>query len=148
MRRRPQVSTRTDPLFPYTTLFRSEPQSAFGRMAAMAAIVAAFGVSVGWGGGGGDFAKPNTGIGAGKGTVLGDSDATSQSIDNSLDALVDLQDKGLFVAQSQLDALRAIAAGINGVGNLLYRTNAPSGGPTPFKLNPESDVSGKSVSRR
>src|SRR3546814_10595838 len=34
-----------------------DPHSAFGRMAAMAAIVAALGVSVGWGGGGGDFAR-------------------------------------------------------------------------------------------
>src|SRR3546814_1501174 len=66
------------------------------------------------------------------------SDVCSSDL-NSLDALVDLQDKGLFVAQSQLDALRAIEAGINGVGNLLYRTNAPSGGPTPFNMPAQND---------
>lgn len=115
-----------------------DPYSAFGRMAAMAAIVAGLGVAIGGVGGGGSFSKPNSGIGAGKGTVLGDSDATSKSIGNSLDALVDLQDKGLFVAQSQLDALRAIQVGITGVGNLLYRSNVSAGGPTPFNTQTSS----------
>src|SRR3546814_14402223 len=77
-----------------------DPHSAFGRMAAMAAIVAALGVSVGCGGGAGDFATPNTGIGAGKGTVLGGSDAPSQSIDHRLDALVELARKSVVSGQS------------------------------------------------
>jgi len=112
-----------------------DPYSAFGRMAAMAAIVAGLGVAIGGAGGGGSYKPPTTGVGAGKGTVLGDANATSESIKNSLETLVSLQDKGLYVSQSMLSALQAIEAGINGVGDLLYRTNAGTGGgATPFNV--------------
>lgn len=113
-----------------------DPYSAFGRMAAMAAFVAALGVSVGGsaGGGGGGYKPPV----AGTGTVLGDPSKQSESLANALEQLVDLQGSGLYVSEAMLATLRQIEAGINGVGDLLFRANASTGGgATPFAMATE-----------
>ena len=128
-----------------------DPYSAFARMASMAAIIASLGVQVAgaFGEGGGSSAPPSaiarTNLGAGTGTVLGDPAARSESIANSLDALEKYAELDLGYSAGQLQQLRAINAGINGVTSLLFRANAATGGPTPFNL--ATSVRDSSLSR-
>lgn len=88
-----------------------DPYSAFGRMAAMAAIVAGLGVAVGSVGGGGGGRRIEGATGAGN--VLGDREAESESIANSLEAMEGYAEIDLGYAQQQLASLRSIDSGIS-----------------------------------
>lgn len=104
----------------------------FAAGAAMAAIVAGLGVGVG-----GSVGSAPTGAAAsqrapGTGTVLGDQEAMSESIANSIEQLVDLQDTGLRVERAQLDALRSIDSAIRGVAQGLAQNFAVTGNATPI----------------
>jgi hypothetical protein len=109
-----------------------DPYTAFGRMAAMAAIVAGLGVAIGGvgGGGGGNVAKERQAA-AGTGSVLGDSKAKSESIANALELVAANSDIELSYTAGMLDALRNIESSISGLGNLLVRSGALTGEVAP-----------------
>lgn len=95
-----------------------DPYSAFGRMAAMAGVVAALGVAIGGiGGGGSSVATPeqthNRAMASVAGTVLGSNDA-SESLTNSLDILADLSDSQLGYTMQMAQSLRNIEASFVG----------------------------------
>lgn len=87
---------------------------AFPAVAAMLGVMAA----LGFGGGGG--AKPT--YNAGKGTVLGDSDAESKSIARSIDRLRDVDTLTMRYSAQMLASLRNIETSLGGVTNLILRT--------------------------
>lgn len=103
-----------------------DPYTAFGRMAAMAAIVAGLGVAIGGIGSGGESASASRQRTQGTGTVLG-SDNKSESIANSLSILESFASKDLNVSTGMLSSLRNIEAGIGQFASLLVRTTGVSG---------------------
>ena len=100
-----------------------DPYSAFPRMATMAAIMAGLGFIVGGIGGGGSGAAPTN---SGKGTVFGDSSATSESLSNSLDLLNDTQDIALTYSKAMAASLRSIEANLGGFTNIYLRSGGTS----------------------
>lgn len=114
-----------------------DPYSAFPRMAAMAAIMAALGFAVGGfgGGGSGGFAPTNTGTG----TVLGDASAQSESITRAIDALREVDTLTMRYSAGMLGSLRNIEANIGGLATLLIRSGAVeasgAGIQTGFKMS-------------
>lgn len=89
-------------------------------IAATAAALAAFGVAnsfSGSGGGGGLGRLPSESRGVG--TVFGDPEATSESIVNAIEMLVDVNEEGLRINQAMLNSLQAIERGFNGIAPTL-----------------------------
>ena len=107
------------------TQANGDPYTAWGRMAAMAAVVAGLGYAVGGGfSGGGDDGRNSAAYVQkmqGTGTVFGDSNAKSDSIKRSIDAMKATEDKLLPINQGMLDSLQAIQSGIEGLANLVVR---------------------------
>ena len=103
-----------------------DPISAFGRMAAMAAIVTGLGVAIGGIGGGGPNLTEERQKAQGTGSVLG-SDAKSDSIARSLDAIEGAALQGLGISNGMLTSLRNIEAGIKQFASLLVRTTGVTG---------------------
>jgi len=103
-----------------------DPYSAFGRMAAMAAIVAALGVAIGGIGSGGASLSESRQKAQGTGSLLG-SDDKSESIAKSLDIMESLASKELGISAGMLRSLRNIEAGIGQFASLLVRTTGVSG---------------------
>ena len=103
-----------------------DPYSAFGRMAAMAAIVAGLGVAIGGIGGSGPSLTEERQKAQGTGTVLG-SDAKSESIARSLDAIEGATLQGLGISNGMLTSLRNIEAGIGQFASLLVRSTGVTG---------------------
>ncbi|AWL04221.1 phage tail length tape measure family protein [Massilia oculi] len=104
-----------------------DPYSAFGRMAAMAAIVAGLGVAIGGvSGGGGVPLSQQRQEKQGTGSVLG-SDAKSESISRALDAIEGATLQGLGISNGMLTSLRNIEAGIGQFASLLVRTTGVTG---------------------
>ena len=95
-----------------TTQGQGDPYTAFARVAAMTALMAAtlsqIGASFGGGGGGGPSIGP-----AGTGTTLGDSDAQSGSINNSVELFEDIQIDQLAELKGIRDGISDLAGGIN-----------------------------------
>ena len=102
---------------------KGEPYTAPARMAAMAAIMAAIGFTVGMIGGGDSGPAPSN---MGTGTVFGDSTAKSESIGNSLSILNDIQDTALVYTQKMARSLSNIENGISGFTNILIRSSGLS----------------------
>lgn len=101
-----------------------DPYTAFGRMAAMAAIVAGLGVAIGGIGGssgGGGMSAADMQKQQGTGSVFGDANAQSDSIAASLGVLEDNSDSLIPINKGMLDALRAIEASMAGLTNLVVR---------------------------
>lgn len=101
---------------------QGDPYTAFARIAAMTALVAGLGVAVGGGGGGG--APPSAASrqkANGTGTVLGDSDAKSESLARALEMVEDNTYRNLSVNYDMLAALRNIESSLSGLGNLIVR---------------------------
>lgn len=121
---------------------KGDPYTAFPRMAAMAAIMAALGFAVGaFGGGGGSHTQDalsampeNTGTG----TVFGDSKAQTQSLRNSLEALVSMAKPELAYTSMMAASLRNIEAGIAGGTNLLLRSGFDSSSSSFIAQNSKS----------
>lgn len=111
-----------------------DPYSAFARMAIMAAIMAALGFATGGFSSKGSAAPaPKGGLGQGKGTVLGDPEATSASLKNSIENLTSVESAGLEISRSMLVTLRSIDSAIRGVSlALIQRYYALTGSATPF----------------
>jgi hypothetical protein len=103
-----------------------DPYTAFGRMAAMAAIVAGLGVAIGSVGSGGVSLSESRQKTQGTGSVLG-SDDKSESIAKSLEIMESLASKELGISTGMLMSLRNIEAGIGQFASLLVRTTGVSG---------------------
>lgn len=105
---------------------QGDPYTAFGRMAAMAAIVTGLGVAIGGVSGGGVPLSQQRQEKQGTGSVLG-SDAKSESIARSLDAIEGATLQGLGISNGMLTSLRNIEAGIDQFASLLVRTTGVTG---------------------
>ncbi len=107
-----------------------DPYTAWVRMAAMAAAMAALGFAVGGfgnGGGGGKTAEQQQRE-QGTGSVFGDADAKSESIKKTLELLKSNSDILLPINQGMLSSLRAIEASMAGLSNLIVRTGGITDG--------------------
>lgn len=100
-----------------------DPYTAFGRMAAMAAIVAGLGVAIGgaFGSSGGSKKPDFDPKKVGTGSVLGDAEAQSESASKALAQLVDIQSQGLNYSRSMLQSLHAVDDGIERLSNSILR---------------------------
>jgi len=104
-----------------------DPYSAFGRMAAMAAVVAGLGVAIGSVGGGSSVSLSESRQKTqGRGSVLG-SDEKSESIANALATIESATSKELNISTGMLASLRNIEAGIDQFASLLVRTTGVTG---------------------
>lgn len=104
-----------------------DPYTAFGRMAAMAAVVAGLGVAIGGvSGGSGMSLSESRQKSQGTGTVLG-SDAKSDSIARALSQIEQSTQDNLGVSNEMLISLRNIESGIGQFASLLVRTTGVTG---------------------
>jgi len=104
-----------------------DPYSAFGRMAAMAAVVAGLGVAIGSVSGGSSVSlSESRQKEQGTGTVLG-SDAKSGSIARALAEIEQSSQDTLGVNNDMLISLRNIESGIGQFASLLVRTTGVTG---------------------
>lgn len=115
-----------------------DPYTAFGRMAAMAAVVAGLGIAIG-GISGGSSSEEAPKSNQGTGTVFGGAlDDKSESIVNAMELLADNSDLGLPISAAMLRSLQNIENSIGGVANLIIRGNvgaaAAMGGDTEARL--------------
>lgn len=103
-----------------------DPYTAWARMAAMAAAVAALGFAVGGGFSGGAQQSGRSAEerqkSTGTGTVFGDPTAKTQSIANSIEILADNSELGMSVSRAMLRSLRNIEDGIGGLANAVIRS--------------------------
>ncbi|GGY68080.1 hypothetical protein GCM10007387_57830 [Pseudoduganella albidiflava] len=102
-----------------------DPYSAFARMAAMAAIVAGLGVAISGGGSGGSGSSGQSAAEVqakqGTGSVLGDSEAQSKSIANSIELLEENSGDLIPINKEMLMALRSIDAAMTGLTGLIVQ---------------------------
>ena len=105
-----------------------DPYSAFARMAAMAAVVAALGVAIGGVSGGSDTTAKDRQAATGAGTVLGDSSAKSESIAYSLAIMEKNSGLGLAHTISMDSSLKQMVAGIGNLAGLLARSGVTAAG--------------------
>ena len=105
-----------------------DPYTAFGRMAAMAAIVAALGVAIGGIGSGSDTTAKDRQAANGTGTVLGDSSAKSESIAHSLAIMEKNSGLGLAHTISMDSSLKQMVSGIGNLSSLLARSRVTAAG--------------------
>lgn len=104
-------------------------------MAATGAALVAAGISV-FAGGGGGSSRPTGNIGTG--TVLGDSEAKSESIKRAIDALKEVDTVMLSYSRQMAASLRSIDSQIGNVASLVVRAgkvNASAGVNEGFKTN-------------
>jgi len=133
---------------------KGDPYTAFPRIAAMIAIMAGIGLMVA----GGSASKPvirmdefaGRKASDGSGTVLGDTKAQSESIQNSLDALESYAKPGLTHTGQMVVLLQAIKNSLSGVTESLFANGFDSLGST-FKAVSKSSsgflgIGGKSSS--
>jgi tape measure domain-containing protein len=105
-----------------------DPYSAFVRMAAMAAAMAALGIAVSGGGGSSGAAQRGARHAQNTGTVLGDSSAASESIANSLKTLKENSSTDLDYSARMTRSLQNIEYAMAGVArSVLVNVNALSG---------------------
>lgn len=108
-----------------------DPYTAWARMAAMAAAMAALGFATGvFGGddGGSSTLAADRQKTQGTGTVFGDAMAKSESISKSIELLKANSDLLLPVNQAMLISLRAIQSNISGLTNLIVRAGGVTNG--------------------
>ncbi|MDQ3288653.1 MAG: hypothetical protein M3Q42_10425 [Pseudomonadota bacterium] len=109
---------------------QGEPYSAWARMAAMAAAVAPMLASIGLtissfgggGGGGGSSGAEARQATQGRGTVLGDAEAQSESIRNAVEITAEATSNLVGINRGMLSALQAMQAGISGASGGIART--------------------------
>lgn len=106
---------------------QGDPYTAFGRMAAMAALVAGLGVAISGGGSGGVNIAKQRQESQGTGTVFGDSTAKSDSIKRSLDLAATNSSIELTYTRDMVLSLRGIESSLGGLGNLLIRNSGLTG---------------------
>lgn len=118
---------------------KGDPYTAFARMAAMAAMMAALGFAVAGGGGGKSLSQQRQET-QGTGSVLGDANAKSESIAKSLELVSKNSDIELNYTAGMLSALRNIENSLAGLGGLLVRNAGISG--SSFVGNDKSGLGG------
>jgi hypothetical protein len=101
---------------------QGDPYTAFGRMAAMGALVAGLGVAIGGIGGHADTTAKDRQAAQGTGTVLGDDNAKSDSIKKSLDMIDKNTFQGLAINSSMLTTLRSIDSNIASFASQLVKS--------------------------
>jgi hypothetical protein len=106
------------------TQAQGDPYSAWVRMAAMAAVMAALGFAVGGSGGGGGGGQTAADVqkAQGTGSVFGDSGAKSDSVRRSIEQLQANSDLLIPINQGMLTSLQSIQASMSGLTNLVVRT--------------------------
>ena len=104
------------------TQAQGDPYSAWVRMAAMAAAMAALGFAVS-GGGGSDTTAKDRQAAIGTGSVLGDSKAVSESIAKSLGLVEGNTYRDMQISGAMLSSLRSIESNIGNLGALIARTD-------------------------
>lgn len=109
------------------TQAQGDPYSAWARMAAMVAAMAALGFAVAGGGGGGKSVSQQRQETQGTGSVFGDSTAKSDSIKRSLELVAGNSNIELSYTQGMLAALRGIQSSLSGLGNVLVRNAGLTG---------------------
>jgi hypothetical protein len=113
---------------------------AFPAVGAMLAVMA----SLGFGGGGSAGAAPTSN--QGKGTVLGASDATSDSLKNSIEMLSDIDRVTMTHSAEMAASLKSIDQHIGGLASLLVRTGNISGAVDGVNTGFKSTFGGNSKS--
>ncbi|MGK5050787.1 hypothetical protein, partial [Janthinobacterium sp. RB2P8] len=109
------------------TQAQGDPYSAWIRMAAMAAAMAALGFAVS-GGSGSDTTARDRQAATGTGSVLGDSSAKSESIAHSLAIMEKNSGLGLAHTISMDSSLRKMVSGIGNLSSLLARSGVVAEG--------------------
>lgn len=122
------------------SMFGQSGWGGFAGVAAMGVVMAGLGYSMssstGSGassGSSGEMQRAN-----GTGTVLGDSEAKSRSIENALKAIQSIDTLGLTYTQGMLSALKAIEANTSALAGTIYRaglTNSPFVPSSPLGNN-------------
>lgn len=102
---------------------KGDPYTAFARMAAMAAAVAALVGNIAFNGGSGGFSDTSAQRqeSQGTGTVLGDMEAKSESIANAIETTADATTQLVGINLGMLRALQAMQAAIGGASGQLAR---------------------------
>ena len=109
------------------TQAQGDPYSAWIRMAAMAAAMAALGFAVS-GGGGSDTTAKDRQAATGTGSILGDSSAKSESIAHSLAIMEKNSGLGLAHTISMDSSLKHMVSGIGNLAGLLARSGVTAAG--------------------
>lgn len=106
---------------------QGDPYTAFGRMAAMGALVAGLGVAIGGFGGHSDTTAKDRQAAQGAGTILGDDDAKSESIKKSIDMIEKNTYQDLAVNTGMLTTLRSIDSNIASFASHLIQSGVVTG---------------------
>ena len=113
-----------------------DPYTAFARMAAMAGAVAALGVSIGSFQGGFTDTAAERQKTQGTGTVLGDAEAKSKSIQRATETTASATEQLVGINRNMLKALNRLGAGMAGAS-----TNIAKQGLGDFSAMPNTDLS-------
>ena len=122
-----------------------DPYTAFGRMAAMAAVVAGLGVAISGGSSKGANVAAERQVANGTGTVLGDSGAKSESMSRALALVADNTYRGLSISSDMLAALRSINSNLSGLGSLIVRTSGISGDVAGVAQGAAANLAAKTI---
>ena len=101
---------------------QGDPYTAFGRMAAMAALVAGLGVALSGGGGGGQTVAQDRQAAQGTGTVLGSGSAKSDSVARAIQLSASNSSTQINYLSGMLTALRSIQSNITSFASEVLRT--------------------------
>lgn len=107
---------------------QGDPYSAWARMAAMAAVMAALGFAVS-GGGGRDTTAKDRQAATGTGSILGDATAKSKSISKAIELSAANSNIELNYTAGMLRALLAIESSISGLGGILAQNGVTGEAP-------------------
>lgn len=100
---------------------KGDPYTAFARMAAMAVAVAALVGNIGFSGGTSGMSAAEQQATQGTGTVLGDSDAKSESILNAVEITANATEQLVGINRGMLRALQSLESGIGSASGMLAR---------------------------
>ena len=128
------------------TQAQGDPYSAWIRMAAMAAAMAALGFAISGGGGSSQSLSEQRQAANGTGTVLGDSSAKSESIAHSLAIMEKNSGLGLAHTISMDQSLKQVVAGIGSLGGLLVRNSGLTGETAGATTGSASNIAQSMVS--
>ncbi|MDM0011989.1 hypothetical protein QTH87_05990 [Variovorax sp. J22P168] len=122
-----QVKGQSAAVVGVATQAQGDPYSAWARMAAMAAVMAAMGFAVRGAGGSGGGDSYTTPV-AGTGTVLGAEGQQSKSIGNAIELLAANSRIELPLTQRMLSVMSGVRDGIAGLGSVVARSQGLRGG--------------------